>query len=269
MNLQSQLLLKKFPRYAYLNYPLRRNLLIAVVLLGIIPGIPGIYLGDLPQGAKQAYAYLYTSITMTSFFTMSGAYQRPVTLALVVLFSARRFKPLPYSTAEVEDAKIKVGIPKDSKVSITNDSRIKSPYTNLYTGAVFIPNDWLRTYHRTESLAALGHEFAHVKTRKRFIIEMLLGVLGIFGFSVALSFFVAPIFVQISEIALALLVLSYLSHRNEFRADRISAKALGPVPLISLFQYLKSQAERDDGSETHPSFTARINRLLRLLEPVN
>ena len=64
-----------------------------------------------------------------------------------------------------------------------------------------------------------------------------------------------------------MLVITYLSRRNETRADLEGAIGAGPEGLISVFEQLKNEAKRDEGSETHPPPKDRIQKLTNFLEP--
>ena len=70
----------------------------------------------------------------------------------------------------------------------------------------------------------------------------------------------------VAEFALLLLLVSYVSRRNESRADKISAKATGPEGPISVFEHLRAEHKRDDGSLTHPSLSNRIKQLEPMLD---
>jgi Zn-dependent protease with chaperone function len=65
---------------------------------------------------------------------------------------------------------------------------------------------------------------------------------------------------------MAFLLVSFVSWRNEFRADRDGAKATGPEGLISVFEMVMQKCGKDEGSETHPPFSKRIQHLKPYLD---
>jgi Zn-dependent protease with chaperone function len=70
---------------------------------------------------------------------------------------------------------------------------------------------------------------------------------------------------QMAAIAFEMLVLTWIARNNEYMADWDGALAAGPEGLISLFE-LWMESSGDEGSETHPSPKARIERLSKLLD---
>jgi Zn-dependent protease with chaperone function len=63
-----------------------------------------------------------------------------------------------------------------------------------------------------------------------------------------------------------ILVLNFTLWRNEYRADGARATIAGLEPLISAFQALQEDVDKDEGSDTHPPLQARIERIYTLLD---
>jgi Zn-dependent protease with chaperone function len=91
----------------------------------------------------------------------------------------------------------------------------------------------------------------------------------VMGFAFLLSLHSVPIIYEVAEIALALLMLSFISWRAERRADLEGARGAGPEGLISVLELLKSKTKRDEGSETHPPCADRIKKLMKMLDEEN
>ena len=74
-------------------------------------------------------------------------------------------------------------------------------------------------------MSTVSHEGGHVKTRRRYALEIL-GVMGaVLAVSFVLAFFTILLVVQIFEVALLLLAINFVSWRNERRADTVVAES--------------------------------------------
>ena len=188
----------------------------------------------------------------------------------------RKHKPRVEIRSDIVELAKKMGIKHSGEVFITSNPSINNAFVNLYTKKITMSESWLKQFHKTEVAATIGHEFGHIKGQKRFTYEMLSIFFASFAFMVCFSLATIllrlvfiPIFLQISTLTLMMLLLSLVLWRNEYRADMYGALATGPEPLIAVFEGLQgtllSKGKKDQGSETHPPFYARIKRLKSLL----
>jgi Zn-dependent protease with chaperone function len=157
------------------------------------------------------------------------------------------------------------------KTYITRNRWISSPFTNIFTKSVVYPEPWLK-FPRLERHAIFAHEFTHERTKKRFAFEILIVIIAAFVFPYAIFFLGRPgipIIAEIGEFALAVLALSQVSWRNEYRADLGAARIVSPEAMISVLETLQAQADWDGSSLTHPPLSSRIKRLQKLLDSPN
>jgi Zn-dependent protease with chaperone function len=177
------------------------------------------------------------------------------------------FAPEEYAAYGVAEIVNTMGIKKKVRVYATPNPWIAGPYTNATNNKVYLPLKWMNRFPRLDMRGVLGHEIGHIKTKGKFLHDFVAGIGGIAGVAFLLGMYsVSLITVMIFEFALAFLVLTVLSWRNERRADLEGAKITGPEGLISVFQQLKAEGRKDDPSETHPSLSDRIARLSLLLD---
>lgn len=257
--------------YVYGTFKIRRVLLLAVVLSSWLFTIP--VLTMLPTWVRLDLIYCYVGLSYVTGFFMYGAFRHPMKTLLGSIFLGWRHKPREFTSEEyksfgVEEIVNTMGIKKKVRVYVTPNPWIEGPYTNAGNNKVYIPLKWMNRFPRLEIRGVLGHEIGHVKTKSAFIKDTAMGIAGIVGVSFLLGLrSVSLVTVIISELALAFLVLTALSWRNERRADLEGAKVVGPEGLIAVFEQLKAEDRRDDGSETHPALSDRIARLYNLLPP--
>jgi len=256
--------LKEIGEYIYLTFTHRRLLLLIIVASSVVPGT---FLYLLPLSIRLAYAYFFVSISMLSFFCFSHVFTGPAKQIFGTIIFGGRYKPKVYSTPKVNRLARKMGIAEKTKVYVTTNPWIKGPFTNMITRKVYIPESWLKNFPSKEILSIISHEFGHVKTRGRFSFELLLALGGTIASTLILGFFSNLFIVMVFEFALMMLLVTHISRRNEIRADLEGATGAGPEGLISVFEQLKNEAKRDEGSETHPPLKDRIQRLTKLLEP--
>jgi heat shock protein HtpX len=96
----------------------------------------------------------------------------------------------------------------------------------------------------------------HVWNGDMFTITVLMGLMNTFVYFIALWVrrlfeerdqaglgFIVSIVLQIALSILAMIVINWYSRRREFEADRFSAKAYGPSPMISALQSINRFAE--------------------------
>jgi Zn-dependent protease with chaperone function len=154
------------------------------------------------------------------------------------------------------------------RVYSTNNPWINGPFTNALTSRVYVPLSWIKSFPKSEIIAVLGHEFGHVTRRLRFGLELALGIILAYSFALFLNLLTVMLVLvfEVAEIAAAFLLVSFVSWRSEYRADRDGAKATGPEGLISVFEKVRQKSGKDEGSETHPPLSNRIRRLEPLLD---
>jgi len=256
-------LIREIGDYLYLTFPLRRLLLLIIVALSVVFGP---FLFSLPPSVRLDFAYVYVGITSVAAFCMYGAFKEPFVQVLGSVIFGGKYKTREYTAPGIKHILRKMGVVKKVKVYVTTNPWIKGPYTNALTCKIYIPMSWLNKFARKEILAIIGHELGHVKNRRRFGFEMAVAMGGVVVVTFVLALFSIPLIVEIFEFALAMLAMTFVSWHNERRADLEGAKGAGPEGLISVFEQLKTEAKRDDGSETHPPLSDRIKRLMKLLE---
>ncbi|MDG7006639.1 MAG: M48 family metalloprotease [Nitrososphaerota archaeon] len=255
--------------YIYGTFRIRRLLLLSVALLSWLFTVPVLVM--LPGWTRVDLIYLYVGLAYVTGFCMYGAFRHPLKTILASVFlgwryKSREFTPEAYRDYGVTEIVNAMGIKKKVRVYVTPNPWIEGPYTDATRNKVYIPLKWMNRFPRLDMRGVLGHEIGHIKTKGRFIRELIAMVGGIAGVTFLLgTYSISIITVTIFEFALAFLVLTFFSWRNELRADLEGAKVTGPEGLISIFEQLKAEGHRDDPSETHPSLSDRIARLSVLL----
>ncbi len=218
----------------------------------------------MPLELRIVYGYVVAVFAAVAFTSAALPFASIVTM-LPSLLVNRAGTQERYAPPELQDIARKMGLRRIPKVLVVTNPKLGGPFTNALTCTVRLPKPWLGKFPHSEILSTLGHEFGHVRLRRRFWLEMM-GAFGIvFAAAVPLAFRTVPLIAQIFETALLLLVITRVSWRNEYHADLASAKVLGPEGLISVFEQLEAESDHDEGSETHPPLSDRIKRLSRLL----
>jgi Zn-dependent protease with chaperone function len=254
--------------YIFGTFKIRRVLLITVVGLSLLFTTP--VLGHLATWARVDLVYLYAAVIYVTGLFMYGAFRRPLKSLAGSIFLSRRYKAVEFTSEKYEAFGVpqimsEMGIAKRVRVYVTDNPWIGGPFTNALTNNVFLPTSWMNRFPRLEIRGVLGHELGHVKTKGKYLREAVMGMGAVIGVALFFETHSIPIVSEIFELALAFLMLTVLSWRSERRADLEGAKVTGPEPLISVFEQLKAEGGRDDGSETHPSLSDRITRLSLLL----
>ena len=132
-----------------------------------------------------------------------------------------KHEPVPYSIPEIDALARKMGIFGKVKVYTSN-------------------NPWFTSYPKSEITSILGHEFANLASRRKFFVELVVASVLPYGFSLALlmitqivlSTNLLLVVYYTAQVSMALLLISFVSWRNEYRADLGGAKATGPEGLI-------------------------------------
>ena len=257
----------------YLTYRMKRTVLISIVVLSILPGTLLLYL---PSTIRWIYAFAFLFLSMIPIFTTVQLITGSVIQLIQIGLYNRKHKPQEINYPEVKQIRKKMGVNHNIQIFVTDNPAVKSPCVNLFSGKITIPSTWIKKHHRSEILAAIGHEFGHIKGYRRFLRGIFLTTFAPVVFILALGLFTLafglvfiPIICQIAAFAFMMLVLSYVLWQNEYWADMASAKTVGPEPLIALFESLQKEVKKDDGSETHPPLHERIKRLKSLLDMDN
>lgn len=245
----------------YLTFRARVIPLIGLIILGAAPVH---LLASLSQQGRLVYSLAFSILTMAMAPYVNNMVAMPMIELIHFSLYRKKYESREYSTSAILRLRKKMGLSDRIKVYVSDNPMIKGPFCNIITGKVFLPERW--THPEQEPLASISHEFGHIKYRSLYFTEFICGILVVIIFSIMMLLLnTIPIIVKIAAFAFELLVLTFLSRRNEFRADHVGAKYGGPEGLISLFEKLKFEAKWDDGSETHPSFDARINKLRKYL----
>jgi len=255
--------------YVYGTFKIRRILLLSVVLLSWLFTVP--VLVTMPAWTRVDLIYLYIGLAYVTGFCMYGAFRHPLKTIIASVFLGWRYKPREFTPDEyaaygVTEIVNTMGIKKKVRVYVTPNPWIEGPFTNATNNKVYLPLTWMSRFPRLDMRGVLGHEIGHIKTKGKFLRDLAAGIGGIAGVTFLLGMYsVSIITVTIFEFALAFLMLTVLSWKNELRADLEGARVTGPEGLISVFEQLKAEGHRDDPSETHPSLSDRIVRLSALL----
>jgi Zn-dependent protease with chaperone function len=255
----------------WLTFRTKRLATLSLIILGILSAA----LIFLPLTLRYVYAAAFIALTMVPIWSAVNMFTGSIITLVQIILYDRKHKPRVEIWPEVIDLAKKMGIQHSGEVFISSNPSIHNAFVNLYTKKITVSESWLAQFHKTETVATLGHELGHIKGQRRFMCEMLSVMLCSIMFTIGFSFiaielrlFVVPIFLQITTFALMMLLLSFVLWRNEYRADVYGALATSPEALIAVFQGLQGMGrskKRDYGSETHPPLHARIRRLERLL----
>lgn len=231
----------------------------------------GPFLFFLPFPLRMSLAYVYAGTISITGFCMYGAFRNTPKSAIGSIFLGWRYKPREFTPEQCRAYGViqilsDMGIKKKVKIFQTANPWIEGPFTNALTNKVYVPVSWLNKFPAPQDVRGVGHELGHVKTKGKFEREILLGISGVVGLSFLVGLFSIQLVTETFELALAFLVLTAMSWRNERRADLEGARVTGPEGLISVFEQLAAESKRDDGSETHPPLRDRIQRLSKLLD---
>jgi Zn-dependent protease with chaperone function len=262
----SSLLHQLYDFLLYFTFPIRRWLLIALVVMSVVPGV---FIFQMPFELRMAFAYPYAAIMVLGLYSVANVYASSVLQMAAMFVFGRRYKTWGYSTPEVEQLQAKMGL-NGIKIFVTNNKYVRGPFTNAVTKKVYLTEKWLKENPQSEVLSTLGHEFGHVLTRRRFALEAAGAIAAVVLTSTLIALHTIAIIVQVEEFAALVLMLTWVSWRNEYRADLISARYLGPEGLISVLEQveeeMRARKKRDQGSETHPPLKDRIVKLYSFMD---
>jgi len=228
----------------------------------------GTYYWHMPGIVRLVFLPTYIVLIELAFLSNSYFFVHLTRTAFGSLVLGRRYKPAPYTDSEIDALKQTMRIPKKTKVYVTNNPHAqRSAFTNVFSSKVYLPLSWIRRFHKSEIIAIIAHEFGHIKRRWQFSIEATFVVGLAYGLAILLSQLTVMLLLvfDVLYVSVAFILIGFVSRRNEYRADREGAKAVGPEGLISVFEELRANMARDDGSETHPPLSKRIRKLKKLL----
>ena len=139
---------------------------------------------------------------------------------------------------------------------------------------VAVSTGLLANMNEAEARAVLAHEMGHVWNGDMFTMTVLSGLMNTFVYFIAMWVqrlfaerdqymlgMVVSIVLQVALGFLALIVVGWFSRRREFEADRFSAKAYGPSPMVSALQNIsrfKEEAEQQNAL-SDPLATMKIS----------
>ena len=139
---------------------------------------------------------------------------------------------------------------------------------------VAVSTGLLENMNETQVRSVLAHEMGHVWNGDMFTITVLMGLMNTFVYFIAMWVrrlfeerdqpglgLIVSIVLQIALGILAMIVVNWYSRRREFEADRFSAKAYGPAPMISALQSISRFAEQAEAQNAFadPLATMKIS----------
>jgi Zn-dependent protease with chaperone function len=187
----------------------------------------------------------------------------PISFSVDTYLYNRKHQPEDTDFPELYEVAKRMGYAYSKKIQLTDNPKIVSAYTNMTTGQIVIPRSWKEEKYTFEQLLSiLAHEVAHLKTRKWSYVDMLWVMGGTAAASLIIAMLLPTVFAQIGGLAAFYLLLSLALRGNEYRADEVAARIVGPDHLIEVFEDFAK--ENKDGSESHPSPKRRIERLRRI-----
>lgn len=259
------------PKFSFLrdvfdfSFKSRRLILLSIVGTSAI----GMSYWHIPAIARLSFLFAYTFLLAMGVMSQTGYFTQFARTAIGMIVFGRKYKSVPLASPEIETLASKMGVSGKVRVYSSTNPWVLGPFTNAVTSRVYVPVKWLTSFPMSETISVVGHEFGHIKRRKRFFLELSLAFALSYGTFLALLdvFTVTPtVIFEVGVFTTALLLAGLVSWRNEYGADLESAKASGPEGLISVFELLQQKIGRDDGSETHPPLSKRIRRLESMLD---
>ncbi|MDG6930043.1 MAG: M48 family metalloprotease [Nitrososphaerota archaeon] len=167
---------------------------------------------------------------------------------------------------DADQIAVKIGAPLPKAINVSDNPHIVA-VTNVLTGVITISRKLMDDLTREQVLAIITHEIAHLKYRKRFVLE-LFGVISaslILSLStLSIAFLISPVIGSLGEISIFMLLLVYVLHNNELRADKEAIKIGLGDHLREVLLYFQRGVKNDEPSETHPSIKTRLHQINRL-----
>jgi len=255
---------KELADFFSFSFRARRLILLALVVSSAV----GAFYWRMPATERWWFLLGYVWVIILGIMSQTGFFVQFTRTAVGAIVFGRKYRPVPLSSPEIDALASKMKVLGKVKVYTTSNPWISGPFTNAITSRVYVPLNWIRSFPESEILAVLAHEFGHVTRRVRFGLELSLAIILAYFFAIIPSLFTVMLVLvfQVGELATAFLLASFVSWRNEYRADIEGAKVTGPEGLISVFELVKQKSGKDEGSETHPPLSKRIQRLEALLD---
>lgn len=248
----------------HVTFKLRSIVLLMVVLTSILPGS---FVTRMPLYVGYGFALIFIPLACASIvFTMNY-----VSESIVISVKKARYDKQHKATKKyysyLDKTALRLGIPTGRPINVTDNPNVKGPFTNFFTNAITYPSAWINEFQYSEILGSAAHEQAHIKRKKQYVAELIIGSILSLCYAIILSLFTIPAIAQVSEIALFFLILTHVSWRNEYAADLDAAIAIGnPEWLVSVLDRMREEQvlkmKKDEGSETHPPMSSRIARLV-------
>jgi Zn-dependent protease with chaperone function len=260
--------LKRAWDFAYGTFRIRRMLLSFLAALSVIVGL---FLLSMPVWLRIEFAYLYAGTASVVSFFMYGAFKGAFKSVIFSTLLRRKYKVKEftaeqYATFGVTQIINTMRIKKKVRVFLTENPWINGPFTNGFTNSIYIPSSWMKKFPAVQEMrTVLGHELGHIKTRGRFLTELIVMTGIVECLTLLLGLFAIRLVAEIFGLSLFFLLLTNILWRNERRADLEGAKITSPEGLISVFEQLLAESRGDDGTETHPPLRDRIMRVSKLL----
>ncbi len=253
---------QEFGHHLTVTFRHRRMLLLGAIILCVVPGL---FVVQLPVLARLVFLYAVLTLAVLPVLSLLGNVKAMGWL-IVSVATRRQYRTERWSSEEIDQTAHELGLKEAPRVILTENPHVFSPFTVTFTRSVYVPTDVVEKFPSSKELMPiLGHEFTHIKARWRNRGEVA-GALGlVLVLSSLLALNTVMLVAEIFEVLFALYLMSVVSWRNEYRADRRSAERLGPEGLISVFEQFKAESRTDEGSYTHPPLGDRIKRLMRLL----
>jgi Zn-dependent protease with chaperone function len=179
----------------------------------------------------------------------------------------RKHKPEERYLPNAKQITTKMHMNYDKPIYVTDNPSVTGPFTNLFSRKIYFPSFMFRELHMTEIEAVFGHELAHIKFASKYIKEILFASITTWVFASILGYFAIILNVYIvAEFGFMMLLLSFVSRRNESLADKVGGEATTPEALISVLDYFRAKSKGNGSSITHPSFSSRKRQLERLFD---
>ncbi len=255
--------LKELGKRVYLTFRVWVIAIIGLLFLSVILGTGLLFF--IPPFALYVLVGVYllfleiTAIPIVHLFTVSTGQ------IIGSFFYNRKHKPKECYLPNAKQIAYRMDKDYNKPVYVTGNPAVKGPFTNLFSDKICFPSFMFNELDMTEIEAGYSHELAHIKYKKRFILEMVLASIATYDFAMMLAYFtiILPIYI-IAQIAFMMLVFSFVLRRNESLADNTGGKATSPEALVSLLDYFKAKCKGNGSGITHPSFFSRKKRLERL-----
>ena len=154
-----------------------------------------------------------------------------------------------------------VSVPHRTKLVAMDKVNAATNGTTTFITSAFEPYLYTRIGE-----AVLAHELAHIKRQHNSKTLLLLLALFFISYVFAAQFAAFPNLIGIimgvlAFLTLVVFVLPLVSRSMEYEADALASKVVGPAAMISALETLVPNERLVLESDTHPSASARIQRI--------